>query len=57
MVNKNWVQGTIENYINDLIFYFSEYSNDRKEYAEAFKKEFCDLVDRLINEFENESEE
>ena len=51
-------KATIDNDIlSDLIFYFSEYREERQKWAKTFKEVFCDKVDKLVKEMEEEEEE
>ena len=43
--------------LDTLIFYFSEYRNQREEFATAFKETFCSLVDNLKAEMIEQEEE
>ena len=39
---------------DDILFYFTEYTSQRKEYADNLKKAFNDLIDITIKEIEEE---
>lgn len=43
--------------LDSLLFYFTEYSAQRKEFAENFKQAFCTLVDDVVTNLEEEEEE
>ena len=47
-------KATIE---SDLIFYFSEYREERQKWAETFKEVFCNTVDNIVKEMEEVDEE
>lgn len=53
----NECNNTLENHIMEsLIFYFTEYPTQRKEFAKNFKQAFCALVDDVVTNLEEEEE-
>lgn len=54
----NECNNVLENDVMDsLIFYFTEYRTQRKEFVKNFKQAFCTLVDDLISDLEREEKE
>lgn len=48
----------VEEMIETITFYFNEHPENRHEWAQAFKVTFCELVDKMEEEFrKNEDEE
>lgn len=55
---KNECNAEIEACIFDsCMYYFNDYPEEREIYAEEFKKAFCDLIDKIKNEFDEQDME
>lgn len=54
---KTECRAAIEEMVDTFLFYFNEHPEDRHEWAQTFKATFCELVDKIEKEFDNEEED
>lgn len=51
-------EATLDNdVLNSILFYFSQYRNQREEFAEIFKQSFCSMIDQVLQEIIEQEEE
>lgn len=50
-------KGLVENYVEDILWYLSEYPTQRRDFAKKIKEEFCKITDQLVTELEESEEE
>ena len=51
---KEECEAVVENFLDDILFYLTEYPSQRKEYADNLKNAFTDLIDTVVKEIEEE---
>lgn len=51
---KEECEAVVGNFLDDILFYLTEYPSQRKEYADNLKKTFNNLIDITIKELEEE---
>ena len=47
---QNNINATIDNWVDDILFYFSEYPNKKYLVARYFKSCFFDTIQRILKE-------
>lgn len=48
---RSWVSGEP---INDIVWYLQEHRDEIDEYAKCFKKSFCEMVDTVKKELQED---
>lgn len=51
---KEECEAVVDNFLDDIISYLTDYPLQRKECADNLKNAFNDLIDTVINEMEEE---
>ena len=52
---KEECEAVVEYFLDDILFYLTEYPSQRKEYTNNFKKAFNNLIDTAVKELEDEN--
>ena len=50
---KNECEAVVSNFTDTILFYYSEYPEERENFKQAFKEAFNEMVDEIFSEDED----